>query len=224
MGILQKSAQKKPGRVAVQARATQRAPARSSLVDALFTSTQQRILALLFGKPDRSFFATEIIQLAKSGTGAVQRELLRLEASGLVVVTRVGNQKHFQANRAAPIFAELRSIVLKTLGLVDPLRAVLEPFGGLIDLAIVYGSVAKRTDTASSDVDLLIVSDGLTLERLYAALAVVEREIVRKINVTLYTSREYQQRRDEGHAFLSKVLAGEHWVLMGTIHGGGTAR
>ena len=224
MGIRQKSVRKKHGRVAVQALVMQRAPARSSLVDALFTSAQQRILALLFGQPDRSFFATELIQLAKSGTGAVQRELQRLEASGLVVVTRMGNQKHFQANRAAPVFAELRSIVLKTLGLVDPLRAALEPFGRLIDLAIVYGSVAKRADTASSDMDLLIVSDGLTLERLYAALAAVEREIVRKINVTLYTSREYQQRREEGHPFLTRVLAAEHWVLMGTIDGGDTAR
>ena len=184
----------------------------------------QRILTLLFGQSGRSFFANELIQLARSGTGAVQRELERLAASGLVVVTKVGNQKHFQANRDAPIFAELRSIVLKTLGLADPLRSALAPFAGLIDFAIVYGSVPKREDTASSDVDLLVVSDTFTLENLYAALAMAEREIARKINVTLYTSREYQQRRKEGHPFLAKVLSGEYWVLMGTIDGSDTAR
>jgi predicted nucleotidyltransferase len=224
MGMTAKKGRNGPGRPARLVRAARRVPARSSLVDALFTSTQQRILALLFGQTDRSFFANELIQLARSGTGAVQRELERLAASGLVVVTKVGNQKHFQANPDAPVFAELRSIVLKTLGLVDPLRAALEPLAELIDLAIVYGSVAKRADTASSDVDLLVVSGTLTLERLYAALAMVEHEIARKINVTLYTSREYQQRREEGHPFLAKVLAGEYWVLMGTIDGGDTAR
>jgi predicted nucleotidyltransferase len=222
--MITKKGRDQPGRPASRARGGRRAPARSSLVDALFTSTQQRILALLFGQPDRSFFANELIQLARSGTGAVQRELERLATSGLVVVTKVGNQKHFQANRDAPVFTELRSIVLKTLGLADPLRAALEPFAGLIDLAVVYGSVAKREEAASSDVDLLIVSDALTLEKLYAVLAVVEHEIARKINVTLYTSQEFQQRRKEEHPFLAKVLAGEHWVLMGAVGGGDTAR
>jgi predicted nucleotidyltransferase len=218
MGMFTQKSRNESGRpLAGRARAARRVPARSSLVDALFTSTQQRVLALLFGQSDRSFFANELIQLARSGTGAVQRELERLAASGLVVVTKVGNQKHFQANRDAPVFTELRSIVLKTMGLADPLRAALEPFAELIDLAVVYGSVAKGKDTASSDVDLLIVSDALTLEKLYAGLAIVEHEIARKINVTLYTSQEFRQRRKEEHPFLAKVLAGEHWVLMGAV-------
>jgi predicted nucleotidyltransferase len=192
----------------------------ASLIDALFTKTQQRVLALLFGQTARSFFATELIELTKSGSGAVQRELQRLADSGLVVVTRVGNQKHFQANPAAPVFAELRAIVLKTLGLAEPLRAALAPLAGQIQLAIVYGSVAKRADAASSDVDLLIVSDSLSLERMYAALAPAERQISRPISVTLYTSEEFRRRRQEGHPFLSKVLSGEHWLLMGELDGG----
>jgi hypothetical protein len=98
-------------------------------VDALFTSTQQRVLALLFGQPDRTFFATEIIDLAKSGRGAVQRELGRLADSGLVTVTRLGSQKHFQANSDAPVFEELRSIVVKTVGLVEPSQAELDSTG-----------------------------------------------------------------------------------------------
>lgn len=195
-------------------------PARSSLIDALFTKTQQRVLALLFGQPERSFFATELIELTRSGSGAVQRELQRLADSGLVVVTWLGNQKHFQANPAAPVFTELRAIVLKTLGLAEPLRAALAPFGERIHLAIVYGSIAKRADTASSDVDLLVVSDSLALEQMYAALASAERQIARTINVTLYTTEEFRRRRQEGHPFLSKVLSGEHWVLMGELDGG----
>src|SRR5437667_10262148 len=79
----------------------------------LFAKVQQRVLAVLFGNPRRSFYANEVIALAQSGTGAVQRELRRLEASGLVTVTRVGNQKHYQANPGSPVFDELRALVLK---------------------------------------------------------------------------------------------------------------
>ena len=188
---------------------------RTSLIDALFTSTQQRLLALFFGQPDRSFFTREIIELAQSGSGAVQRELQRLTGAGLVVMTKHGNQKHFQANRAAPVFDELRGIVLKTVGLAEPIKAALAGLKEAIQLALVYGSVAKRADTASSDVDLLIVSDRLLLEKAYAALAAAEHAISRKINVTLLTSEEFERRWTDRSPFLSKVLAGEHLVLIG---------
>jgi predicted nucleotidyltransferase len=192
---------------------------RTSLIDALFTSTRQRLLALLFGQPDRTFFTREIIELAQSGTGAVQRELLRLTGAGLVVTTKLGNQKHFQANRAAPVFDELRGIVLKTVGLAEPIKAALACLKEVIQLALIYGSVAKHADTASSDVDLLIVSDGLLLEKAYAALASAEHAIIRKINVTLLTPEEFERRRTDRSPFLSKVLAGKHLVLIGEPDG-----
>lgn len=198
-------------------------PLASNLASALFSSTQQRVFALLFGQPQRSFFATELIRLTRSGSGAVQRELQRLAASGLITVTQLGTQKHFQANQHAPIFSELRSIVLKTVGLVEPLKAALCSIEAHVPLAIVYGSIAKRTDTASSDVDLLIVSDDLTLEEIYAAVTPAERELARKINPTLYTTEEFRQRRRTGDSFVTKVLTGEHIVLTGDEHGIGAA-
>ncbi len=87
--------------------------------DALFTSTQQRLLAILFGQAERSFYARELISLTGSGSGAVQRELTRLLQSGLLITTTVGNQKHYQANSQASIFQELQSIVTKTFGISD---------------------------------------------------------------------------------------------------------
>jgi predicted nucleotidyltransferase len=192
---------------------------RISLVDALFSTTQQRLLSLLFGQPDRSFFANELIELTKSGSGGVQRQLRRLTDSGLVTTTRIGNQKHFQANQAAPLYQELRSIVLKTVGLAEPLRASLEPLADHIQFAAIYGSVAKRTDTAVSDVDLLIVSNDLTLEQVYSAVAPVERELGRKISPTLLTGEEFQRRRRTGNSFVNKVLSGEHIVLLGDENG-----
>ena len=133
-------------------------PLRTSLADALFSTTQQRVLAYLFGQPERSFFATELIGLAGGGSGAVQRELARLEQSGLVTVTRVGTQKHYQANPKSPIFAELCAIAQKTVGLAEPLREALAPLAKRITAAFVFGSVAKRRDTAASDIDVLVLS------------------------------------------------------------------
>jgi predicted nucleotidyltransferase len=173
---------------------------------------------LLFGQPDRRFFANELIELTRSGSGAVQRELRRLIDSGLITATSEGSRRYFQANAAAPIFDELRSIVLKTVGAAEPLKVALAPLAPRIQLALVYGSVAKGRETASSDLDLLVVSESLTLEELYAALAPAERQLSRRISVTLHTPAEYQRRRTEKSPFLTKVLAGERITLIGGTH------
>ena len=190
----------------------------TSLADALFSSTQQRVLGLLFGQPERSFFATEIIGLAGSGSGAVQRELKKLSASGLVTLKRIGNQCHYQANRASPLFLALCDIVRKTSGLTEPLRSALEPLAEKILTASVYGSVASGTDTASSDIDLLLVAEALTLEEAYTALEPVEKQLARKVSVTLYTRIEFLRRKADGNAFVTKVLAGPMIPLLGDIH------
>jgi predicted nucleotidyltransferase len=194
------------------------------LASAIFTSTQQRLFGLLFGQPARSFFVGELIELARSGRGAVQRELARLAGAGLLITTWVGNQKHFQANRAAPIFEELHAIIVKTVGLAEPIQAALTRTPEPIDLALIYGSVARRSDAASSDVDLLIVSARLSLEQAYALLAPTERALSRKLNVTLLTPKEFQQRRSDNSPFLTKVLSGQHILLAGDPDGVTTTR
>ena len=185
------------------------------MADALFTATQQRVLSLLFGQPERSFFTKELIDLAGGGSGAVQRELARLQQSGLVVQTVLGNQKHYQANVQAPIFAELRGIVGKMLGPADALRQALAPIAAEVRLALLYGSVARRSDTAHSDFDLLLVSDTLTLEQVYAALAPAEQQLGRPVSPTLYTSAEFRKRLEQGNPFLTKILAGNTIALIG---------
>ena len=191
--------------------AGQIAPAqvRTGIADALFSTTQLRVLALLFGQPGRSFFTNELIGLVGAGSGAVQREVKRLVESGLVTVTRLGSQKHYQANPAAPIFEELRGIVTKTLGLAEVLRAALAPLGDAVRLALVYGSVAKGSDTAHSDIDLMIVSDALKLEQVYELLTPVEQQLGRRVSPTLYSVAEFHRRRTSNNPFLTKVLAGE---------------
>jgi predicted nucleotidyltransferase len=215
MGMSKKPLKPKPRRRAhVMAGKTSGSPA--GLAGALFSSTQRRTLGLLFGQPERRFFANELIGLTGSGSGAVQRELQRLTDSGLVTATKVDGRKYFQANPTTPLFGELHSIVLKTTGAAEPVKAALTPLASRIQLAVIYGSVAKRQEKASSDLDLLIVSDALTLEQLYAALAPAERQLSRKVSVTLYNSDEFQNRLKTKHPFLTKVLSGEHMVLVGS--------
>ena len=158
------------------------------MADALFTRTQQRVLGLLFGQPDREFGTLELIKLAGSGRGTVQRELERLAESGLITAARVGQQKRYRANRESPIFEELRSIVEKLAGVPWVLEAALAPLRDQIQFAALYGSVARHADSASSDSDVLVVSDALTLEQTFEALEPAERRLGRRINPTLFTS------------------------------------
>ena len=184
------------------------------LADALFTKVQQRVLGLLFGNPERSFYANEIIALAQSGTGAVQRELARLQSSGLVTVQQIGRQKHYQANRASPVFEELRGLVLKTVGLADVLRAALAPLRDRIMVAFVFGSVAKGHDSAASDIDLMVVSDALSYADLFAALEPAVESLGRPVNPTVYSHADLKRRIDDDNAFVGRVLAqNKIWVI-----------
>jgi predicted nucleotidyltransferase len=187
---------------------------RRSLADALFTKTQQRVLRVFFGHPERSFYASELIRDAGTGSGAGQRELARLEKSGLILARRIGHQKHYQANATSPLYSELRNIVLKTVGLAEPLRDALKPMSSAIRAAFVYGSVAKATDQSASDIDLMIISDGLTYGDVFGALEQVTRTVGRKVNPTVYTASEFSKRARTENAFVTRVLGqSKLWVI-----------
>jgi len=184
------------------------------LADALFSGTKQRVLGILYGQPDRSFYANELISMAASGSGAVQRELATLTNSGLVTVKPVGNQKHYQANVQSPIFNELRSIIQKTVGLADPLRAALHPMSAQVTAAFVYGSVAKRIDTASSDIDLIVISDALSYGELFTALEEASAALGRPVNPTILSKDDFRKRIANQESFLTRVMEqSKVWIL-----------
>ena len=185
------------------------------LADALFSKVKQRVLGALYGNPGRSLYANEIIALADSGTGAVQRELTRLAGAGLVTVTRVGKQKHYQANAAAPVYEELRGLVLKTSGLVDVLKKGLAPLADRIEAAFVYGSVAKGVDTATSDIDLMVLSTSLTHGELFTALESATRRLGRRVNPTVYAPEEFALRIKDDNTFLKRILSQPRLWLIG---------
>lgn len=178
----------------------------SGVGDALFTKTQRRLLALLYGKPDKSFYTNEIVRWAAVGRGAVARELGRLAAAGLLAVFREGNQVRYQANEASPVYRDLLGIVRKTFGVADVVGDALKPVAAQVVLAFIYGSVAKGEDRASSDVDLLLVSDSLAYTELMELLAEAGQLLARPINPTLYTREDLAARLGKKNSFLARVM------------------
>lgn len=175
------------------------------LSDALFTRTQQRVLGLLFGQAPRSFHLNELVRLAGVGSGSVQRELARLVAAHLVHRQVHGRQVWFEANRESPVFPELRSLVRKTFGLTDILAEALSPLSERIERAFVFGSVAKGSDTAESDIDLMIIGEAISYADVYPRLTDAEWALGRKISPTLYSPAQWRQRLEEANAFVTRV-------------------
>lgn len=187
-----------------------------NLADALFSKVQQRVLALIFTNPDRSFYVSEIVRHVRSGGGAVQRELSKLESSGLVSVEQIGKQKHYRANSAAPIFAELHGLVEKTLGLAEPIKRSFAPYADAIKSAFVYGSVAKQTDTASSDIDLIIIGDDLNYSDMYTAAQRAEIKLGRKVNPLFLTPKDWRRKASDQGSVFSKINISPKIFIIGS--------
>jgi len=177
-----------------------------SIGNVLFTKTQQKVLSLLYGKPDQSFYLNEIVRRSNMGKGTIKRELERMQASGLLLVERIGNQTHYRANEDCPVYPELLAIVRKTFGVVDVIKSALRPLDTQISLAFVYGSVARAEDTASSDIDLLVVANDLAYAEIMELLADAEQSLGRPINPTIYGSDQITERLKQENAFLTRVM------------------
>ena len=177
-----------------------------SLATALFTDRRSRLFRWLFGLPERSFHLNELLRLTQLGSASLQQELKQLTAAGIVRAERVGNLKMFQANPHSPVFNELVSLTRKTVGLQTLLTHALLPLKGKLLQAWIYGSVAQQTDTATSDIDIMLVGNGLLLSEVLQCVQVLESELGRKINPTCYTSQEFASRQADPGSFVSKVL------------------
>lgn len=186
-----------------------------SISSALFSDSQARVLQWLFGQPERSYHLSELRRLTSLGSASLQRELNRLVDAGLVQSERVGNLRRFQANPLSPVYQELVSLTRKTVGVVPMMREALAPMAARLTKAFIYGSVARQTDTAGSDLDLLVVGEDLSLNEILTLLMPVEEQLGRRINPTCYTPAEYAKRVAEPDSFVNRVLAQATLPLIG---------
>lgn len=189
-----------------------------SIATALFTDSQIRIFRWLFGQPSREFHLNELRRLSGLGSASLQRELKRLTDAGLVRSERVGNLRRFRANPQSPVFSELAGLTRKTLGAEPLLREALLPLVPALKTAWIFGSVARQSDTAQSDIDVMLVGEDLHLARVLELLLPVEGQLGRKINPTCYTPAEFERRRAEPDSFVNRVLAQPVLPLIGDAH------
>ncbi len=189
----------------------------TGLADLLFGRTRGAVLALLYGRSDQSFYTRQIAREVNASVGAVQRELENLSKVGLIVRKSVGSQVFYQANRDAPIFREMQALVNKTIGIFSIFRSALQPLSKRIDVAFVYGSVAREQETAQSDVDLMVVGKA-TLDEVLSRLSTIEKSIGRPVNPTVYSVAEFKSKLASGNHFLTAVLKGQKVFLLGDEH------
>ena len=195
-----------------------------SIATALFSDSQTRILRWLFGQPERGFHLNELLRLTGLGSASLQRELNKLVDAGLVRSERVGNLRTFQADAKSPVFDELAGLTRKTLGAQPMLREALAPLAPKIDTAFIYGSVAKGTETAKSDVDVMLVGRKMLLNEVLELLLPLEPQLGRRINTSLLTPAEFKRRRAEHDSFVNRVLSQPTLPLIGDTPGPARAR
>ncbi len=190
---------------------------------ALFSKNRRAILALLYGHADREFYLRQIVRASGGGLGAVQRELKQLVAAGLIRRTPRDKQVYFQADPDCPVFEELRSLVVKTAGVADVLKAGLGPLADRILVAFVFGSVARCEEKRGSDVDILVVGD-VSFSEVVASLADAQDNLRREVNPTVYPPDEFKSKVAGGHHFLRTVqrqpkifLIGDEGELAGLV-------
>jgi predicted nucleotidyltransferase len=186
----------------------------TSLADLIFGRTRGAILALLYGRADQTFYTRQIAREVAASVGAVQRELENLTKVGLVIRTALGSQVFYQANRDAPIFSEMHSLVNKTVGIFSMLRSALRPLSTQVAVAFVYGSVARQAETAQSDIDLMVVGKA-SIDDVISHLASVEKNTGRPINPTVYSVSEFKAKIADGNHFLRAVLKDPKVFLLG---------
>jgi predicted nucleotidyltransferase len=195
-----------------------------SIASALFSDSQSRVFRRLFGQPERSYHLNELLRLTNLGSASLQRELGKLAEAGLVNSEKVGNLRRFQANKDSPVFDELVALTRKTLGAQPLLQEALAPMQERLEQAFIYGSVAKGTDTASSDIDVMVVGNDLLLGDVLKLLLPVESKLGRKISPTLYTPAEFKRRKAQKDSFLNRVLEQPVIPLVGEALGGNRSR
>lgn len=182
---------------------------------ALFGKTRQAVLALLYGHDRESFYLRQIVRAVCLGQGTVQRELAHLTAAGLLVRTRQGNQVYYQANRNAPIFPEMKSLLVKTAGAANVLRAALAGFSDRIQIALLYGSLASGKDRANSDIDLLVIGK-VSFGEIAEAVGGAQEKLQREINPSVYSPEEFRKKLLSGHHFLKGIFQGPKIFLIGS--------
>ena len=181
-------------------------------METLFPKARAELLRLLFTDPVKTHHLRSLARLSGLAIGTIQREVAKMREAELILEERDGNRLYFRANTQHPFFPELRTMTLKTTGLIEPFSGVLSKVKG-IELAFVYGSMAAGHFTSASDIDLFIIGS-VGLRTLVPFLRDASETLSREINPTITTKIGYKQKLQQGDAYLENVTNGPKlWII-----------
>lgn len=181
----------------------------------LFGRTRAAVLAVLYGHVDQSFYLRQLVRAVGAGHGALQRELQHLTDMGLILRKTQGNQVLYRANSQSPIFSEIKGLVTKTIGIHDVIRSSLASVAPEIQIAFVYGSIARQQERANSDVDLMVVGN-TSFGEVVSALGPAQRTLGREINPNVFAADEFRAKLASGNHFLRSVMKEKKLFVLGT--------
>lgn len=185
-----------------------------TLSTVLFPGYRRRVLGMLLLHPEESLHGREIARRTGLAAGTLTRELKRLADVGLLNRNKRGNQVEYSANRDSPIFLELAAILRKTSGMADVIAEALEALSDHINAALIFGSVARGTETVGSDIDVLLIGSmdfGAVIDALYPA----QQQLAREINPKVFSPQEWRGKLRERNPFAMDVLTGKKIFLIG---------
>lgn len=186
----------------------------NSLAAALFGKTRRAVLGVLYGHPNEAFYLRQLVRATRAGQGAVQREVKRLSEAGIVRRAVQGREVYYRANPECPVFAEIKSLVVKTAGVGDVLRSALVPLSGKIKVAFIFGSFAHGKQNRRSDLDIAVIG-ATTFEEVVDALASAQEALGRDVQPTVYPVAEFQARVKAREHFVTSVLGERKIFLIG---------
>lgn len=189
------------------------------VLDALFTSKARvEVLKLFFLRSSGRHYLREISSLTEQPVRAIQRELARLEDAGLLISSVEGNRKYFRANRQSPVFPDLRALMVKTVGIGDQLKKILQERSDAIRSAFIFGSFARGSETSTSDIDLMVISD-MTSRELSGYLSPLKAELDRELNPVTIRVHEFQDNIEKGDSFTQTIMEEPKIFLIGDEDG-----
>jgi len=180
----------------------------------LGSKLRSKVLGWLFTHPDERYFVRQLTSLLKEDSTNVSRELIRLEKTGVLVSTKEGKQKYYQANKKSPIYDELHGLIVKTMGVADVLRSALAPSAGRIKVAFIFGSIASGSENRRSDIDMIIIGE-ISFGDVSSLLHEAEEKLGREINPVVYSQQEFSTRMAQQQNFVTNVLNNEKIFIIG---------
>jgi predicted nucleotidyltransferase len=183
-------------------------------ISRLFKSkTRKAIFGLYFTNPEAEYYLRELERVLNIPVSMIHKELLRLEKEGIFAAHKKGNLVYYHINKAYPLFAEFKSIVFKTIGIQGLLKEAAGKIKG-VEAAFIYGSFARNSENATSDIDLLVIGN-INEDELVREINCIEKSIKREINYTLYTMAEFKKKKRLKDSFISDLLESPKVFLIG---------